>query len=271
MIDISAEEFGDPCPATPKYLEVHYGCVPRSSATTKRPLPAWFLQGGSDQLWQSRIPDPPEGFEREEGSPAPAVESTSVETRIPITTPTGTSTQSTTQTTTTQTTTVRTTTTTMSSSSSTIQAATQQKLQDQQHQDKVEVLEESGVPAGGRARHCAPTSARGLDWSWTQAGDTAVQPCPPATTGLARWSCGLDSAWTDSQPDMGDCRSLGVTGLERRLQAGDPENVVSAALAHQTRHTQLYGGDVEAAAGVMRSLASQLQFLLQVGFYSVPL
>ena len=61
-IEINSGEFGDPCPATPKYLEVfswyftpqpdnncgppqvHYGCVPRSSATTKRPLPAWFLQ-----------------------------------------------------------------------------------------------------------------------------------------------------------------------------------------------------------------------------------
>merc|ERR1719273_2503056 len=42
-IEINSGEFGDPCPATPKYLEVHYGCVPRSSATTKRPLPAWFL------------------------------------------------------------------------------------------------------------------------------------------------------------------------------------------------------------------------------------
>ena len=26
------------------HTQVHYGCVPRSSATTKRPLPAWFLQ-----------------------------------------------------------------------------------------------------------------------------------------------------------------------------------------------------------------------------------
>ena len=65
-IEINSGEFGDPCPATPKYLEVHYGCVPRTSATNKPPLPAWFLQGNSDQLWESRIPDPPEGFEEEQ-------------------------------------------------------------------------------------------------------------------------------------------------------------------------------------------------------------
>ena len=54
-IEINSGEFGDPCPATPKYLEVHYGCVPRSSATTKRPLPAWFLQVRSSQACKHRI------------------------------------------------------------------------------------------------------------------------------------------------------------------------------------------------------------------------
>ena len=43
-VNISSNLFGDPCPSTPKYLEVHYGCVPTSTTTTRKPLPPWFLE-----------------------------------------------------------------------------------------------------------------------------------------------------------------------------------------------------------------------------------
>ena len=84
-------------------MEVHYECSKKNSKTTKKPLPAWFLQGGSDQLWESRIPDPPEGYEDEEISsldPIPLIpeDYSSEDYRIPITTPTGPSTISTTTT-----------------------------------------------------------------------------------------------------------------------------------------------------------------------------
>ena len=36
--------FGDPCPATSKYAEVHYHCVPVNEVTTKKyPAPPWLL------------------------------------------------------------------------------------------------------------------------------------------------------------------------------------------------------------------------------------
>ena len=56
-----------------------------------------------------------------------------------------------------------------------------------------------------------------------------------------------------------------MSRLEGRVQAGDLENVVSAALAHLTRTEAgtLYGGDVEAAAAIMRTLANRIQSLLQ--------
>ena len=53
-MDVNSEVFGDPCPGTHKYVEVHFACAPRLLATTtKRPLPPWFLQGGADNLWNN--------------------------------------------------------------------------------------------------------------------------------------------------------------------------------------------------------------------------
>ena len=42
---VSSDVFGDPCPNTRKYVEVHFACMPKvKTTTTKRPLPPWFLQ-----------------------------------------------------------------------------------------------------------------------------------------------------------------------------------------------------------------------------------
>ena len=309
-IEINSGEFGDPCPATPKYLEVHYGCVPRSSATTKRPLPAWFLQvrssqvykhriillssrpntsivffqGGSDQLWETRIPDPPEGFEEEvlKSSTKPSTthsSTTELEDRIPITTPTGTTPTTTTPTTTT---TRRSTTSTTTETLTTLERESQQPLV--QHQDEkkkgglnyyplppapdvsVAIVD---IPVEDQPLHCPPSTARSLSWNWTAAGDTAIQPCPPGTTGLARWTCDLprdsDSPvfWSSTQPDLSDCKTLAMSNLEAKVEDGDLENVISSSLAHLTRVEVLYGGDVEASAAIMRTLSNRIQYLLQ--------
>ena len=274
-IHISSNEFGDPCPNTPKYLEVHYGCVPKSTTTTKKPLPAWFLQGGSDQLWESRIPDPPEGFEPEptssESSPS---ESTTVpETRIPITTPTGT-TPTTSSVTTSQSSTV----TTVSSTEK--RREFQQMLTQDQYEDDYDSedyedestpeisIEIVNIPAEEQPYHCPPTTARNLAWNWTREGETAIQPCPAGSSGLARWTCGdTDHSrpvfWSRSQPDMSDCRSLSMTRLEGKVEGGELENVLSATLAQHTRSEIKYGGDIESAAAIMKTLSNRIQYLLQ--------
>ena len=232
------------------------------------------MAGGSEQLWETgreRIPDPPEGFEtEEEKSGEVESEVTTVETRIPITTPTGPSTQSTT-TTTTMPTTPRTTTTTRSSSSQ-VEIKTEEMVEQEKPElytssnslpDMSVLLEE--IPLSEQAHHCPPTVSRSLAWNWTLAGDTAIQPCPPGTTGLARWSCQASLAWASPQPDMSDCRSVSLTELEAGVERGDLENVLSASLAHHTNtNTQpLYGGDVESVVAIMRTLASRIQYLLQ--------
>lgn len=283
-IDINSNEFGDPCPATPKYLEVHYGCVPKSTPTTKRPLPAWFLQGGSDQLWESRIPNPPEGFEEDKtsdtGKPALIPESTTVETRIPITTPTGTTSTSTTTISTTSTETTSTSTTTdRASTSYLIEKESQQMLKQEAEigmeyyplpKDTPEIqVKIVDIPIEDQPLHCPPSTSRNLYWNWTASSDTAIQPCPTGTTGLARWTCGQPEDeyspvfWSTPQPDMSDCKSLSMSSLESKVEAGDLENVISAALAHHTRVETMYGGDIEAGAAIMRTLSNRIQYLLQ--------
>ena len=189
-----------------------------------------------------------------------------METRIPITTPTGPSTQSTT--TTTMPTTPRTTTST--STSSPAEVKTEEMVEVESHLYTANSLPEISVelvdiPLSEQAHHCPPTVSRSLTWPWTEAGDTAIQPCPPGTTGLARWTCSelRPAAWAADQPDMSDCRSLSMTRLETKVEGGDLENVLSASLAHHTRSQVLYGGDVESAAAIMKTLSNRMAYLLQ--------
>merc|ERR1719410_2275529 len=63
-------------------------------------------------------------------------------------------------------------------------------------QVSLEIVE---IPEEERPHHCAPTTARNLAWNWTRSGDTAIQPCPPGTTGLARWVCGGQAELEDRE------------------------------------------------------------------------
>ena len=131
-------------------------------------------------------------------------------------------------------------------------------------------------------RHCAPITSRYLNWNWTEAGDKSIQPCPSGSTGLARWTCeessikGQNPDWQGRQPDMSDCKSALMTDLESRIRQQDPENVLASKLALLTQpanhvddyeekmsEKRLYGGDLEAAVAVMRSIANRLQYLMQ--------
>ena len=119
----------------------------------------------------------------------------------------------------------------------------------------------TGAPA------CQPVTARQLQWNWTPAGQVALQPCPIGATGLARWYCqdrpGDQPAWQGQTPDMSDCKSVAMTNLESQVRQEDPENVLVSSLAYLTRTKSLYGGDLEAAVAIMRTVASRIQYRLQ--------
>lgn len=126
------------------------------------------------------------------------------------------------------------------------------------------------------ASWCPPTTARQLQWDWTQAGKEVVQPCPIGATGIARWVCGETddfessgkqsaavASWALPQPDMSNCRSISMSNLEGQVRKEDPENVLASAMAYFTRTKDLYGGDLEIAVATMRTVASRLQYRLQ--------
>jgi hypothetical protein len=55
-----------------------------------------------------------------------------------------------------------------------------------------------------------------------------------------------------------------MSGLETRVREEDPESVIASALVGLTSHGHaLYGGDLEVAAAVMRTVANRIQYLLQ--------
>ena len=131
--------------------------------------------------------------------------------------------------------------------------------------------------------YCPPVSARNLHWKLTRGGQMMIQvmimmivmmmtmmiqPCPNGATGLARWQCAASSRheaalWASEQPDLSDCKSVPMTNLEVKVRQEDPENVLASSLARLTGSRQLYGGDLQSAVAVMRTVASRIQYLLQ--------
>ena len=61
-IEVNSGVFGDPCPNTHKYVEVHYACSSQqgnSGGTTTKKLPPWFLEGSAGSLWTSETVEVP--------------------------------------------------------------------------------------------------------------------------------------------------------------------------------------------------------------------
>ena len=264
-------------------MELHYTCSPKTD-TTRRPLPPWYLQQpplqSHSQNWLSaQTGDLPE----QTGSynsriPILVATTTNTPKRVPITTPRPTTTSSTT------------------STSSTTEETVTSDLYEQEQEEEVKVfVDESNevtdategerqleqgeeeqdetalpsVPPSSLWEYCGPTTARGLAWGLTRAGQMLIQPCPQGATGLARWLCRADTdrsqspAWREPSPDLTDCKTVAMSNLEVKLRQEDPENVLASSLARLTGSRQLYGGDLQSAVAVMRTVASRVQFLLQ--------
>ena len=104
-VPVSSSLFGDPCPGTHKYVEIHYTCSPKTD-TTRRPLPPWYLQQPSLQSHSDNwLPNPAShsedltsGNSYSSRIPILVATTTSQPRRIPITTPRPTTTTSSTTT-----------------------------------------------------------------------------------------------------------------------------------------------------------------------------
>ena len=118
---------------------------------------------------------------------------------------------------------------------------------------------------------CPATFARNILWNWTRNGEVAIVPCPQGATGLARWSCLPNQKspffpnWSSGQPDLSDCKSNKMSTLESQVreEVDDEEEIVSrlVKLTHSSKN--FYGGDLEAATSIMRTMANRIQYSLQ--------
>ncbi|KAK4016000.1 hypothetical protein OUZ56_030964 [Daphnia magna] len=123
-------------------------------------------------------------------------------------------------------------------------------------------------PPGGvdHNMYCQPAVTRGLYWNWTRSGDHVVQPCPGGATGYARWFCSAGqgpAAWYPSSPDLSECKSVWLTSLDSRIGEGDSIISIANDLAQVTHSKTLYGGDMMAAARLLRQMALKMAADLQ--------
>ncbi|KAJ8953235.1 hypothetical protein NQ318_015815, partial [Aromia moschata] len=96
---------------------------------------------------------------------------------------------------------------------------------------------------------CSPITVRSIYWNWTKANTTAIQPCPgvpqASQNGTASRCPARHPTWYPSNPDLSECRSVWLTSLEQRINAGrDPLVSITNDLAQVTSSKTLYGGDM---------------------------
>ena len=213
MIPVDSTIFGDPCPGTNKYVEVHYTCKAQKHisnsghlATTNKPLPPWLL--ALDATPSSVSTTTTERTTKSTSSTERSISETS--SSVPLasegvkTVPNP----------------------IYNKSSDTIDKQLKEvtksdiggiiveehivsddpynsygdsddedEPEDDSDRDdfpeQIHILEEI-------IDHCPPRTERNLFWNWTQAGSEAIQICPQGSSGFARWSCGENGEWEPS-------------------------------------------------------------------------
>jgi len=244
-VPVDSDIFGDPCPGTHKYVEVHYTCVPQSfSTTTSKPRPPWL-----EDLNATPAPVPWR-FSSKVTSTEKPVKSTSTST----TTTTTTTTVSTTEKPTTSTQTTSTTTTKRSTT-----AEAKKEFIPSVSPSHIPYLGDEAIILEAVSNHCPPATVRNMFWNWTMAGNSAIQPCPGGSTGFAKWRCASDANWYSGSPDLSECQSHWLRRLDTRLHNGESVISVSTDLAAVTETRSLYGGDLLMTAQLMQSLAHRLR------------
>jgi latrophilin 1 len=224
-VPVNSDLFGDPCPETHKYVEIHYTCAPTEDTIQQRP--PWYIHpslNGSSLLpplpWLKddiRSSDLPKNGGSASAPRIPILVATTTSTpkRIPITSsPPPTTTATTTLKTTTVASPVAVVVTTagkgMVVGDSTRpdddeyvsededglrdELAEENDLEEEEEgrlveSSLVDMREQEEGEEGEGGDYCRPSLARNLYWQQTPRGQPHVQPCPNGATGSARWLC----------------------------------------------------------------------------------
>ncbi|KAL1492686.1 hypothetical protein ABEB36_010905 [Hypothenemus hampei] len=277
--------FGDPCPGTHKYLEAHYQCLPATTTTTtSRPSPPWLITS-QPPMW-STIKTPsarPSTTKVTISPPSPIpgpIPSSTFVNNIPTSTSKG-----------------------FHEVPDSIPNKKKDQNQNEWNWEPKEPNQydfttlplTTIMPKGNPNKrlptsdsttysyspsvpsvypwpkdseflphHCNATTIRNIYWKSTHFNETAVQPCPPGTTGFAKWNCSENSLstyaeWTPEHPDLSECRSVWLTSLEQRLLLGkDLLMSIIRDLSTVTGSKTLYGGDMAITTKIIRKMTEKM-------------
>ncbi|XP_074543482.1 adhesion G protein-coupled receptor L3 isoform X2 [Halichoeres trimaculatus] len=110
---------------------------------------------------------------------------------------------------------------------------------------------------------CSPRVTADISWPRTQQGQTAKQPCPVGTLGVATYMCVAHVGYWDPQgPDLSNCTSPWVNHIMQKLRSGETAAIVARELAEQTKGL-LRPGDVPSTVRAMAQLVELLDVQLR--------
>ncbi|XP_067353544.1 adhesion G protein-coupled receptor L3 isoform X7 [Channa argus] len=110
---------------------------------------------------------------------------------------------------------------------------------------------------------CNPRVTADISWPRTQQGQTAKQPCPVGTLGVATYVCVSHLGYWDPQgPDLSNCTSPWVNHIMQKLRSGETAAIVARELAEQTKGL-LRPGDVPSTVRAMAQLVELLDLQLR--------
>lgn len=123
---------------------------------------------------------------------------------------------------------------------------------------------------------CPSVFERGLNWNRTEIDSYITQPCPSGSTGLAQWFCSPPTNnpsdqpsianqphWVPTQPIFAQCQSTWLTQINRRMTNGESALLLSEELSNLITETnQLYGGDIRGITDLLRVLLQPLELMI---------
>ncbi|XP_047433641.1 adhesion G protein-coupled receptor L3 isoform X11 [Mugil cephalus] len=110
---------------------------------------------------------------------------------------------------------------------------------------------------------CSPRVTADISWPRTQQGQTAKQPCPVGTLGVATYVCVAHLGYWDPRgPDLSNCTSPWVNHIMQKLRSGETAAIVARELAEQTKGL-LRPGDVPSTVRAMAQLVELLDVQLR--------
>ncbi|XP_072261022.1 adhesion G protein-coupled receptor L3 isoform X3 [Pyxicephalus adspersus] len=120
----------------------------------------------------------------------------------------------------------------------------------------------SQIPAVG-AESCDAVEAREIMWFRTRQGQTAKQPCPLGTVGVATYICtSPEGVWNPQGPDLSNCSSPWISHIGQKLKSLETAANIARELSEHTRG-HLNAGDITYSVRAMDQLVDLLDVQLR--------